>query len=103
MTNRNDLQPLKKTIANDDEYVDDDDDDGDDPNDETAGCGGRGSTHCQPSNVTRLQKRGKLKQSSSSSSQFLSSIIIIICDKVTTNKSIRIIKFINLFFKNRLA
>ena len=39
----------------DDDVVDDDDDD--DSNDETAGCGGRGRTHCQPSNVTRLQNR----------------------------------------------
>ena len=48
---------------NSDDDDDDDDDDGDD--DETAGCGGRGWTHCQPSNVTRLEKRGKLKQFSS--------------------------------------
>ena len=54
-----------------DEFADDDDDDDDgDPDDETAGCVGRGSTHCQPSNVTRLQKRGELKQKSSSSSSF---------------------------------
>ena len=51
----------------DDNDDDDNDDDNGDSNDETAGCGGRGRTHCQPSNVTRLQERGKLKQFSSPS------------------------------------
>ena len=70
----NDVDLVDVDDDEDDDGYDNDGDDGNgddvddnDSNDETAGCGGRGRTHCQPSNVTRLQERGKLKQFSSPS------------------------------------
>ena len=58
----NDVDLVDVDVDDDDGYDSDDNDDDvvddDDSNDETAGCGGRGRTHCQPSNVTRLQERG---------------------------------------------